>query len=77
MTVVLLTFTEAGTCNSLGRQGRLSDATAAEDASADDQERESGVEGLTDGQRQMGEVEQHGGGRRGRKQRRYVLPEFI
>ena len=52
------TVTDAG--NSLGRQDSLCDATAAADAFADDQERESGVEGLPDGQGQAGDGEQHG-----------------
>ena len=53
------TFTEDG--NRLGRQDSFRDATATEDAFADDQERVSRVEGLPDGQRQTGEGEQHGG----------------
>jgi len=52
------TFTEAG--NSLGRQDSFRDATAEDDAFADDQDRESGVEGLPDGQGQAGDGEQRG-----------------
>ena len=52
------TFTEAG--NSLGQQDSFRDATAKDDAFADDQDRESGVEGLPDEQGQAGDGEQRG-----------------